>query len=301
MGIFCGFTPLVEPISLDEAFLDVSASNSLYGSGEEIALCIKQSIKEQIGLTASAGVATSKLLAKIASDMQKPDGLTIVPPGREEAFLAPLPIEKLWGAGHVTCKKLHMLGVHIIGDLARLPRQLLEKQFGKLGNHLYHSCRGEDTREVSPLRQIKSLGNEETFEQDISSRNNLEKEMLYLAVKVGERLRHKKLKARTISIKVKLSDFQQLTRAVTLELPTADDREIYKHSVLLLHNALQQTRPVRLLGITLSGLESSSKPEQLPLFSRQAPKKNSDLFSAVDAINRKFGSSTLRPGRLIKD
>ncbi len=165
--IFLRFTPLVEPLSIDEAFLDVTASVRLFGPAEEIAKQIKNQVREEIGLTVSAGVAPSKLVAKIASDLNKPDGLTVVPEGNVQQFLDPLPIEKLWGVGKMTQKDLSLLNVKTVGELSRLPKDLLRRRFGGQGLQLYFLSKGIDDREVQPERIIKSIGREETFPEDI--------------------------------------------------------------------------------------------------------------------------------------
>ncbi|MBW1708610.1 MAG: DNA polymerase IV [Deltaproteobacteria bacterium] len=189
--VFCRFTPLVEPLSIDEAFLDVTGSRRLFGSPQEIAKKIKKLVKGEIGLTVSAGIAPSKLVAKIASDLEKPDGLTVVPHGKVREFLDPLPIEKLWGVGKVTRKDLELLGVRTIGDLSRLPRELLKSKFGKHGLHLYTMAGDMDERDVETRREVKSIGHEVTYAKDIVDLETVKKKLLALATQVARRMRRK--------------------------------------------------------------------------------------------------------------
>lgn len=300
MAIFQRFTPLVEPISLDEAFLDVTGSEKLFGSGPEIALSIRDMIKEETGLTASAGVASSKLIAKIASDLKKPDNMTVVKPGQEREFLATLPIGKLWGVGRNTRQALTMLSVQTVGDLAALPLDLLTAKFGKLGNHLYYSSRGIDERPVVPAREAKSIGHEDTFSEDLRDIKLINKELLSLATRVGRRLRHQGKQGKTISVKVKFSDFSTNTRSVTLQETTSDSQEIYRHGRELLNKTDAGSRPLRLLGISVSNLANNQPDRQLDLFNtNQAKVKGRDLHRAMDRINLKYGGETINPATLI--
>ncbi|MBN1843872.1 MAG: DNA polymerase IV, partial [Deltaproteobacteria bacterium] len=187
--IFRLFTPLVEPVSIDEAFLDVTGSTRLFGQPDDIAIKIKNMVRKETGLTVSAGVAPSKFVAKIASDIDKPDGLTIVPPDRVREFLEPLSIDKMWGVGKKTQGKLHRLGIQTIGDLARFPADVLEKKLGKHGAGMHQLAQGIDERDVIPATDAKSVGNEKTFPQDILQLDFVRKEILFLADKVARRMR----------------------------------------------------------------------------------------------------------------
>ncbi|MEN8135081.1 MAG: DNA polymerase IV [Thermodesulfobacteriota bacterium] len=301
MAIFQRFTPLVEPISLDEAFLDVTGSARLFGSGKEIAAMIRATISTETGLTASAGVATSKLLAKIASDLEKPDGLTIVEQSREREFLTDLPISKLWGAGASTIKVLRMLSVRTIGDLAALPLDLLTSKFGKHGAQMYYSARGIDDRPVVPARAAKSIGHEDTFKEDIRDLKTVKKELLSLATRVGARLRHHEQEGKTISLKVKFNDFSTKTRSTTLPEMTSDSMDIYRHGLELLKKTEAGRIPLRLLGISVSKLRPGVANRQLALFGSNINReRKKELSRAVDKLNRKFGGETVKPGRLIK-
>ena len=300
-AIFHRFTPLVEPISLDEAFLDVTASSYLSGTATDIAITIKKMVLEETRLTVSAGVATSKLIAKIASDFVKPDGLTVVPEGHEREFLVPLPIECLWGVGKSTRKSLHLLGVRTIGDLGRLPVELLEKKFGRHGLAMHNASLGLDDRDVEPLRKIKSIGNEETFETDLIDGESIRRELLALCIKVGRRSRSHGICGKTLTIKIKYNDFKQITRSTTLTEPTDDSREIFQLGCGLLDKTESGRKPVRLVGICLSNLTDRNTPRQGLLFpSERGTKKRSHLNEALDRITEKFGHASIQPGSLIK-
>lgn len=300
MAIFKRFTPLVEPISLDEAFLDATGSTGLFGEGPVIAGEIKKLIKKETGLTASAGVAASKLVAKIASDLRKPDGLTVVEAGREREFLAKLPISKLWGAGGKTIESLALLKVRSIGDLAALPPEILIDRFGKHGRHLHLAANGIDDRPVIPTREAKSIGHEETFSKDLTDLTVIKRELLELATRVGERLRRHERQGQTISVKIKFYDFSTSSRSLTLDEPTSDTMEIFQRSWKLLQKTEAGRKPLRLVGISISNLSDSGSSYQQDLFgkSRQREKSRS-LNEAIDEINRKFGGRTINPATLI--
>jgi len=299
--IFKRFSPLVEPLSLDEAFVDVTGSTRLFGPPEEIAKKIKQQVVAETGLTASAGVAPTKFIAKIASDIQKPDGLTIVPEGKVKEFLGPLPIEKLWGVGERTRKTLAHLGVETIGDLGRVPLELLDRKMGKHGLHLSLLARGVDEREVETERQVKSVGHEETYREDILDMTMARRVLLSLATKVAKRLRGHGFVGKTVTLKVKYHDFVQITRSVTLQEPTDDGREIFQSCCDLLSKTEASKRPVRLFGISLSQLDLADKERQLALFEqrRGAPKRKR-LNRALDTISDKYGDEAIVPGTLLE-
>jgi DNA polymerase-4 len=299
--IFQRFSPLVEPLSLDEAFLDVTGSTRLFGTPEEIATKIKEQVVEETGLTVSAGVAPSKFVAKIASDMQKPDGLTIVPEGKVEEFLEPLPIEKLWGVGKATRKILAHLGVRTIGDLGLLSSKLLVRKLGKQGLHLYLLAKGVDEREVEPEREVKSVGHEDTYPIDISDLKEARKQLLSLATRVAKRLRGYGLVGKTVTLKVKYYDFVQITRSITLGEPTDDNRKIFQTCCDLLEKTEVGRRPVRLLGISLSQLSDSDETKQLALFAVEESDRRRRLNKALDTISEKFGDEAIVPGTLLED
>lgn len=315
-GIFRRYTPLVEPISLDEAFLDVTASVRLFGSPEEIARKIRAVVRTETGLTVSAGVASSKLVAKIASDMNKPDGLTVVPRGKEREFLAPLRVGKLWGVGEATRAALAELGVQTIGDLAGMPEEAVVQKLGKHGAHLHRLAHGIDDREVEPEREIQSMGREETFDEDLLETLDLRRELLDIATRTAARLRNHRLKGRTVTLKVKYSDFRLVTREVTLPLGIDDGGEIFRQALGLLERTEAGKKPVRLLGIYLSNFGGEPGQDegsgQMPLFghrpgagvsSPRSPKgrdpvRTGKLNETVDRIRKKFGEKGVRPGTL---
>jgi DNA polymerase-4 len=299
-NIFQTYTPLVEPISLDEAFLDVTGSIKLFGPAETIAARIKEQVADRIGLTVSAGVASSKLVAKIASDFEKPDGLTVVPHGQERSFLAPLPISRLWGVGKTTREALALLGVYTIGDLSRLPLELLEKKFGKHGPELYNHALGLDDREVIPDRETKSVGHEETFDVDLTDCGQLHRELFSLADKVARRLRKYELAGRTVTLKIRYGDFRTSTRSHTLTLPTNDNQLIFQQSLLLLGKTDAGKRAVRLLGISVSQLHSEAVTQMALFADGNNPVKRQQINQAVDDIQAKFGGRSIRPGRLLE-
>jgi len=297
--IFHRFTPLVEGLSIDEAFLDVTGSVRLFGKPEDIARKIKETVFKETGLTVSAGVAPSKFVAKIASDMDKPDGLTVVHPDRVREFLDPLPIRKMWGVGKVTQEALERLGIRTFKDLSQMPLEVLEKHFGKHGMKMHLLSKGVDEREVVPERDAKSVGHEDTFETDIIDPSPAKKELLALAHRVAHRMRQDKVTGETVTLKVKYSDFTLITRSATLPEATDDASVIYSTACTLLEKTAVGKRPVRLLGISVSNL--SGEPEsQLSLFlGEKGPAKKSKLNTALDSIQEKFGDKCIRPGTLI--
>ncbi len=297
--IFHHFTPLVEPLSIDEAFLDVTGSTRLFGKPEVIARKIKTQIVRETGLTASAGVAPSKFVAKIASDMDKPDGLVVVPPENIRKFLDPLPIEKMWGVGKVTREALGRLGVRTFRDLSRIPVKVLKQRFGKQGIRMHELSLGLDQRRVVPEREVKSLGHEETFAQDIEDVEEVRREILALSSKVARRLRRKGIQGKTVTLKVKYSDFVQITRSATLPLATDDGLEIFSTAARLLLNTEAGKRPIRLLGVVLSQLEVAWKEKQLSLFEMESgSQKRRSLNQALDSVSAKHGEKAVRPGSL---
>lgn len=300
-GIFHRFTPLVEPLSIDEAFLDVTGSRRLFGRSEQIAREIKRLIREEVGLTASAGIASTKFVAKIASDLRKPDGLVIVPHEKTQAFLDPLPITRLWGVGQVTFRALRRLGVSTIGDLRRIPVERLRTEFGKHGEQIHNLSRGIDPRPVEPDRPVKSIGGEETFPADLTSGEVLKRELLSLATRVARRARRHGLAGRTVTLKVKYGDFQLVTRSTTLEAPTDDAAEMYGTCCHLLRKTMAGQRPVRLLGICLSGLASGNPAGQMSLLEGpgDALQRRKRLHEALDALADRFGEDAVVPGMLL--
>jgi DNA polymerase-4 len=300
--IFHRFTPLVEPVSIDEAFLNVTASIRLFGEPENIAKKIKQIILAETGLTISAGIASSKFVAKIASDIDKPDGLTVVHPDGVRDFLDPLPIKKMWGVGEKTKQVLSRINIQTFRDLRQTPVEVLEKKFGKHGVKIHLLAMGIDERDVIPEHDVKSIGHERTFLQDIISLDVAKKELLVLGNKVARRLRHKGLKGKTITLKVKYFDFIQITRSTSLSKSTDDGLEIYSVSCRLLKKTEVTKKPIRLLGISLSQLSFSGIETQLSLFDQdQSSQKRQRLNAVLDSLYEKFGDKSVVPGTLLDD
>ncbi len=298
--IFYLFTPLVEPLSIDEAFLDVTGSTRLFGSAIEIAKKIQQMVVVKTGLTISAGVATSKFVAKIASDMDKPDGLTVVPPDKVWEFLDPLPIEKMWGVGKVTQEGLSHLSIHTFKDLRQVPVEVLGKKFGKHGIHMHQLSMGIDERDVVTLHDVKSIGHEDTYSKDILDLKLAKRELLSLANRVARRMRRKGLEGKTITLKVKYHDFVQITRSVTRHKYTNDSADIYSNICSLLEKTAVGKKPVRLLGISLSNLADIGSGRQRSLFNYNGSnEKRKELNKTLDSIFNKFGGKGIRPGSLI--
>jgi DNA polymerase-4 len=295
MAILRRFTPLVEPISIDEAFLDVTASRALFGDGETIGRRIKATIRQEVGLTASVGVATTKLVAKIASDLRKPDGLVVVAPGDEATFLAPLPVWRLWGVGPQTAAALGEYGARTIGDLAALPADLLVRRFGRHGASLHDRALGVDPDPVEGGDPAKSIGHEHTFDVDTNDPETIERTLLAMADGVSGRLRSSGLKAGTVSVKIRDSSFRTITRQRTLAEPTDLTEPIWRAALELARPEVRGIR-VRLLGVTASNLGS---PEQLALFAAEDPRRRR-VAEATDEVRRRFGERAVTRARLLR-
>ena len=292
-AIFARFSPLVEALSIDEAFLDITGMGQLAASPREYAQRIKRAIREETGLVASVGIAPNKFLAKLASDLQKPDGLVIIAPDRVREILWPLPIRRLWGVGKKTAEKLQNMGCETIGQIAQAEPLSLRKTFGpKLAAQLTALAHGQDDRKVEPLRDAKSIGKEITFPEDLRSLEQAEHELLELAEKVGWRLRIAGVQARTVQLKVRLGDFTTYTRSRTLPEATCYDEVLYATAKALLRE-LKITSGFRLLGVTGTGFELFG---QASLF--MDPKKEK-LYHAIDAIKKRYGEGVLTKAQLV--
>jgi DNA polymerase-4 len=298
MAIFGDYTPLVEPLSIDEAFLDVSGTEAQYGAPAQLAQTLQDRIERELRLSVSLGVAANKLVAKIASDHRKPHGITVVPPGQEAAFLAPLPIRRLWGVGEVTARELAKLGVETIGDLARLPASELSARFGAHGAGLWHAARGSDDSPVTPERAEKSVSREETFAQDTNDPALLRTELLRLSESVASRLRRHGLAARTVGLKLRYGDFTTLSRQVTLAEPTDSGPVIYAQAQALFEAAWDRRRAVRLVGVGASNLDQPVR--QLRLF-EQGDNRQAQLDAALDRIRERFGSDAIQRAALLDE
>lgn len=298
--IFRLFTPMVEPVSIDEAFLDVTGSARLFGYPEDIAGKIKDMVRRETGLTVSAGIAPCKFVAKIASDIDKPDGLTIVRPEGVREFLEPLPIGKMWGVGKKTQHRLHRLGIRSIGQLGRFSTDALYKIFGRHGIKMHQLAQGVDERDVVPENDAKSIGHEKTFSRDILELACAKKELLALTNQVAHRLRREGATGKTIALKAKYHDFTQVTRSATLSQCTDDESAIYTTVCKLLDKTDAGKRPIRLLGVSVSQLSHSNSEEQLSLFHKgKGSKKRKQLNTALDSLTEKFGEDSIRPATLL--
>jgi nucleotidyltransferase/DNA polymerase involved in DNA repair len=297
--IFREYTPLIEPLSLDESFLDVTGCEALFGPAAEMARAIKKKILARTGLTASAGVAPNKFLAKIASDWRKPDGLVEIRREEVGSFLENLPIAKLWGVGRATEEVLEGMGILRAGQLARYPREAIEKKLGKFGTELLALARGEDDRPVVPHEEAKSLSQEQTFTPDLEERQVMEQVLLGQAEEVGWELRKQRLKGLTVHLKVRYPDFTLITRSQTLAAPTAAGMEIYRTAVSLLDRTEARSRRVRLLGVGVSNLRRRDAPWQRGLFDAYREKEEKSL-AAVDRIWEKFGPEALKRASLLE-
>ena len=294
--IFDRFTPLVEPLSLDEAFLDVTGSEGLFGPAPEIARRIKQEIRKELRLVASVGVAPNKFVAKIASDLHKPDALVEVTADGVQAFLDTLPVSRLWGVGPAAEQVFARLGIGTIRQGRQLSVEKLTELFGKSGQRLWELARGIDQRAVVADREAKSISHETTFAIDIGDRDVLRGWLIELAEQVACRMRRQQICGRTVQVKVRFSDFQTITRARTLPEPSHRTQEICDAGVGLLEDALSGSRlPVRLLGVGLSGLETQP-PQQQVLFADEARERDTRLDAIRDKIQGRFGAAALQRG-----
>jgi DNA polymerase-4 len=296
MSIFAGFTPLVEPISLDEAFLDVTGSEAAFGDGEAIGRRIKGRVRDEVGLAVSVGVATTKLCAKVASDLRKPDGLVIVAAGTEAEFLAPLPIRRLWGVGPQVQSALKEYGVSTIGQLASLPEAVLRRRFGRYGADLAKRARGIDASPVTPSQTPKSVGHEHTFAVDVVDAPRLEATLLDLAESVASRLRRHDLAAGAVQLKLRYEGFETLTRQMPLPRQVRESAPLFDAAVTLLRRTLVAGRGVRLVGLTAISLTNA---QQLTLF--DAPQRSDRLTRSIDAVRERFGEDAITRARLLHD
>ena len=295
------FTNLIEPLSLDEAFLDLTGSIRLFGPPEEIARRIKIEIFRETHLSASVGVAANKFLAKVASDLEKPDGMVVVTPGSEKTFLAPLPVSKLWGVGPKTLERLNALGFFNIGQLANGSLEWLSRRIGKqAAEHLHLLAHGIDAREVEVGGTPKSIGRENTFATDLHDYGTMERELLAFAEDVAGRLRHQKLRCLGMTLKVRLGDFTRLTRSETFEEPTDLSEPLYQAAVHLLRTRIDlKGQGVRLLGIAATRLTCTDKTTA-SLFPDEGTSRSRAVAQTVDRLRARFGDDAITRGRLLE-
>lgn len=296
MAVLQEYSPLLEQVSIDEAFLELTGCQRLWGPIPDLARRIQERILDEISLSASVGLASSRLVSKIASDLRKPYGLVVVEHGREAEFLAPLPVERLWGVGKVTAATLQRLGVQTIGDLAALSVETLTRAFGPHGAGLKRRALGQDDSPVVTEREAKSVSNEETFAKDLTDEEMLMKELLRLSDKVAARLRANGLAGRTVRLKLRYHDFETVLRSTTLPEATDSAKEIYASILTLWKKHWKRGRPVRLVGVGVANLESEPA-RQLSLFDQQ-PARNENLERTLDEIRSRFGRDAIQRASL---
>jgi len=293
MAVFRRFSPLVEPLSLDEAFLDMTGTAALLGEPAEVARRIRREVRDATGgLTVSVGASCTKYVAKVASDFRKPDGLTIVPPGEVAAFLERLPVSRLWGVGEKTLPRFAALGLRTIGDVARAPIAMLEAELGSLGPHVFRLANGDDDRPVVPERDARSIGNETTLAEDVTGEESLARLLAPLADRVARRLRRNGLAARGVRVKLKTDAFRLHTRQARLAAPTDTAGELASAAQALLPEFDLGAR-FRLVGIAAYDLESVEAAGQLELFADPRHERARRLDRAVDAVRERFGDGAL--------
>jgi DNA polymerase-4 len=295
MAILAEAGPVVEQMSIDEAYVDLTGDPK---PGGEVAQRLKRRIREETGLPVSFGVATNKLVAKIATNVGKPDGLVVVPPGHEADFLAPLPLEMLWGVGPKTRARLVELGIKTIGQLAAWPAEDLERRFGEWGRQMVAHARGVDQRPVSDEREAKSISAETTFPRDVTDRDTLRRKLLALAEEVGAGLRADGLSAKTVKLKVRWPPFETHTRQVTVPQPVQLDEEIFAAGWALFEQVWHPGKRVRLIGIGVSGLDQPAR--QLSIFDSSQAERKLKVAKVVDALRDKYGADTVQRAALLR-
>lgn len=303
MTILHNLTPLVEKLSIDEAFLDVTG---IKGGGEAIAKQLQMTIRSEFDLPCSLGVASNKLVAKIANNLGKarkkdgkpPCAIEVVPDGQEAQYLALLPIRELWGVGPKTAESMYALNIHTIGDIAQQKEHFMIHHFGKSGYDMWRHARGIDNRAVEPEQEAKSISNEITFNKDVRDGDELRRVLRNLAENVGRRLRKSKISGRTISIKLRWEDFTTLSRQMTLQYATQDDAVIVREAMRLFEANWTAGRPVRLIGVGVSNLEDNA--QQLSLWESPQDEKSRKLQTTLDELKQKFGDSAIKRGSNLK-
>lgn len=293
--IFSRFTSDIEPLSIDEAFLDVAGSLTIFGSADRIAWDVKKMVHKEVGLIISTGISYNKFLAKLATELGKPDGMKTI--RREEAItlLVPLPVSRLWGVGAKTRQILKGLGIETIGDLGETPPEVLEKHLGQAGTFFWQLAHGIDHRQVETDREVKSIGRETTFDKDINDHHKIEKYLLQFSHLLGRRLRLARMEARTVTIKVRYHDFKTVNRSKTLAGHTCSGTILYETALFLFGQLGQERGSIRLIGVSVSNLRSTGKLEQGSLFTGDA----SRLEEVLDRINDRFGENTLTKANLL--
>ncbi|MDP7286335.1 MAG: DNA polymerase IV [Dehalococcoidales bacterium] len=298
MAILADFSPYLEPLGMDEAYLDATGFESIHGSIRQMAVKIRKRVRNELGLCASIGIADSKAVAKIASDRSKPDGLLEVPPRKEHSFLSPLPVIKLPGIGQKSERILNGLGVSTIGQLAGLPLETLKSHFGTAGELLHDHARGIDHRKVEPPSEAKSISRETTFDQNTRDASLLAATLRYLGERVGSDLRRKSKLTKCVTLKIRYTDFTTITRQQTLGRPSDTDQAIFDHGLKLLKKELsQEEQAVRLIGIKVSSLAEIGR--QLDMLDPSACRQEK-LNTTIDRIRKKYGFTSIQTGRTLR-
>jgi DNA polymerase-4 len=293
-----GFTPRVEAVSVDEAFIDIGGLRLIQPDPSAVAAAIRSTLRSELGLPASVGLAASKLVAKMASRDAKPDGMLLVPAGSERAYLHAKPVRALWGVGEATYARLEELGVHTVGELATMPRSTLERRLGSaLGGHLADLAAGIDDREVTTVGGARSISVERTYDADITGRERLRRELLAHADRLASRLRRAGFVAGTVQLKVRYGDFTTITRSHTFSEPVATARDLYQAALALLERTAADKRPVRLLGIGADAQVSASDPRQLDL----GPRSWDDLEGVVEQVRDRYGPEAVARAGLLEE
>jgi DNA polymerase IV len=293
MDILEQYSPLVEKVSVDEAYVDLTGTERLFGPVIRTARTIQRRVQEELSLSISVGLATNKLVAKVASDLEKPHGFTVVRPGAEAAFLAPLPVEKLPGVGPALMEQLHDRGVVTVEDLASVPEHLLRLSFGQWGEILARRCRGEDPRPVTLREPVKSISRETTFDEDSTDTSMLESTLLHLTEDVCRRLRRQRFEARTVTVKIRYSDFVTHTRSRTLRRPLDVDEAFFSEVLSIFREGRQRRYQIRLLGVGVSNLVPRAWQDDL--FDQELPLLR-ELDLRLDAIREKYGKGAVLRG-----
>ncbi len=294
MALLRDFSPLVEPVSIDEAYMDITGCQRLFGEPQETAREIKRQIKETVQLTCSIGVAPNKFLAKIASDLEKPDGLTMILPDKVSAFIDALPIKKVPGVGKKMHRQLELLSIRTLGDVQRLPEKTLVKHLGKFGQRLHALSSGTDHSAVTPHASHKSISSERTLAADTRDTKLLKRYLLRQSEDVAKQLRKAGVRAKTITIKIKDADFKQVTRRTTITIPTQSSKTIYRTAERLMDN-FKITKKIRLIGVGTSGFSSVTASLQMGLFENNEDTKDEweKVDKTLDSIGKKFGKDVI--------
>jgi DNA polymerase IV len=297
MAVLEEFSPDVEPLSIDEAFLDISTSYKIFGSVKDAGLAVKRRIKEETSLNASVGIAPSKFIAKIASDLEKPDGIVIVDQGNEKQFLAPLHISRMWGVGKKTLPIMQNLGINTIGDLARYSQKDIIERLGKSGLHFWNLANAIDERNIERHVKAKSISKETTFYHDKANPDELRETLLYLCNELTREMRRKKYFGRTVTLKIRLEDFSTFTRSRTLSEMVNSCEQIQKHIEDMFVSFNRENKRVRLLGVAVSHLQHESG--QINLFEKESENARK-IDRLIDQVREKFGEKSITRASLVR-